>query len=117
TTEQLAGWVVASGDNAARPFVIVDKTAATVAVYGPDGSLQGATPALLGAAIGDDSAPGIGERKLSAILPEERTTPAGRFVAAYGYAAGDRKVLWVDYGTAISLHAVPAGSPSERRLS
>ncbi len=74
-------WVVDSGDNSKLPFVIVDKAGAKAFVFRADGQLRGAAPVLLGLAVGDDSVPGIGERKLSSILPEERTTPAGRFVA------------------------------------
>lgn len=112
----VANWVIGSGDNHGLPFAIVDKVAAEVAVYGADGELLGAGPALVGLAVGDDSTPGIGDRELSAIGPEERTTPAGRFLAAYGPAIGGRKVLWVDYATAISLHPVVTAKPKEQRL-
>src|SRR5688500_12047446 len=76
---QVANWVVDSGDSARMPFVIVDKVEAKVFVFDADGRLRGAAPALLGLAVGDESVPGIGERALSTIRPEERTTPAGRF--------------------------------------
>src|SRR5674476_1663356 len=59
--------------------------------------------ALLGSALGDDSVPGIGDRKLSSIRPEERTTPAGRFVAALGLNLGGAEILWVDYDGAVSM--------------
>ncbi len=78
--------------------------------------MLGQSEALLGFAQGDDSIPGIGDRALEAIRPEERTTPAGRFVASYGPADGQADVFWVDYATAISLHPVPTGKPQERRL-
>jgi hypothetical protein len=68
-------------------------------------------------APGDDSADGIGERALSQIGPEERTTPAGRFVAEFGAASGHRRVLWVDYAHAISLHPVVTSNPKEHRLT
>src|SRR5476649_2710748 len=51
----VADWVVDSGDNRGMPFAIVDKTDAKVFVFGPDGRLRGAAPALLGLALGDDS--------------------------------------------------------------
>jgi len=75
--------------------------------------LRGAAPALLGLALGDDTVPGIGTRPLSKILPEERTTPAGRFVATLGR---DLKtdVLWIDYDAAISLHRVITGTRDNR---
>lgn len=116
TTAQLAAWIAATGDNGGRPFVIVDKLAADVFVFAPDGSLQGAAPVLVGETPGDDSAAGVGDRDLGAISPEERTTPAGRFVASFGAASGHRTVLWVDYVTAISLHPVITTNPAEHRL-
>jgi hypothetical protein len=116
SSERLLEWVVGSGDNNGMPFVIIDKVAAVVSVYDVGGRLVGAEPALLGFALGDDSAPGIGDRELAAIRPEERTTPAGRFLAAYGPSQGQGKVLWVDFATAISLHAVVTANKTEHRL-
>jgi hypothetical protein len=113
---QVADWVVTSGDNRGLPFVIVDKVNAKVFVFDNQGRLRGATRALLGLARGDDSVAGIGDRKLSSIRPEERTTPAGRFVAALGRDSGGQDILWVDYATAISLHRVITSNPKERRL-
>ena len=113
---QFSKWVAASGDNNGVPFVIVDKIAAVVSVYDSQGNLLGAEPALLGSAHGDESAPGIGSRDLSRISPEERTTPAGRFLANFGRANGKQKVLWVDFSTAISLHAVVTTNKAEQRL-
>ena len=103
---KLADWVVMSGDNNGSPFIIIDKVTARVFVFDSQRQFLAATPALLGAALGDDSVPGIGERKLSAIRPEERTTPAGRFVARIGTATGNHEVLWVDFETAVSLHPI-----------
>lgn len=113
--QQLVDWVLDSGDNRAMPFLVVDKTQAKVFVFYSDGRLRGAAPALLGLAIGDDSVPGIGERKLSSIRPEERTTPAGRFVAALDRNLHGEEILWVDYDSAISLHRVVTSNPKERR--
>ena len=56
----VANWVVDSSDNAGMPFMIVDKILARVLIFDADGSLQGAAPALLGLARGDNSTPGIG---------------------------------------------------------
>lgn len=114
--KQLADWVVDSGDNRTLPFVIVDKTNAKVFVFHADGQLRGASPALLGLALGDDSVPGIGNRKMSSIRPEERTTPAGRFVAALDSSLRGKDILWVDYDAAISLHRVHTNIPGEHRL-
>src|SRR3974390_1536313 len=114
---QVADWVTASGDNQGRPFVIIDKVGASVFVFRSDGRLRGAAPVLVGLARGDDSVAGVGERKLSAIGPDERTTPAGRFIARFGRAGGaHHRVLWVDYGDAISMHPVVTTNPKEPRL-
>lgn len=112
---QVADWVVDSGDNRGIPFMIVDKKEAKVFVFHADGLLRGAAPALLGLALGDDSVPGIGNRKLSTILPDERTTPAGRFVAALDRNLHGGEILWVDYDAAISLHPVITTNPKEQR--
>lgn len=112
---RLADWVVDSGDNHGMPFVIVDKTDARVFVFQHDGSLRGAAAALLGLALGDESIPGIGDRALSGIRPEERTTPAGRFVASLDRNSRGKGILWVDYDSAVSLHPVLTSNPRERR--
>jgi hypothetical protein len=115
-TQCVADWVIDSGDNHGMPFVIVDKIDAKVFVFDADGRFRGAAPVLLGLARGDDSIPGIGDRMLSDIRPEERTTPAGRFMASLGYNFNGKDVLWVDYDGAVSLHRVVTNEPTERRL-
>lgn len=112
----VADWVVDSGDNRGMSFVIVDKMDAKVFVFYADGRLRGAAPALLGMALGDDAIPGIGNRVMSSIRPEERTTPAGRFVAYLGINFYRKDILWVDYEGAVSLHRVVTNKPAERRL-
>lgn len=114
-TRHVAHWVVDSGDNLNKPFVIVDKRDAKVFVFDAQGKLRGESSALLGLAIGDHSVPGIGTKKLSAIHPEERTTPAGRFVANLDKNLKGDEMLWVDYDTAISMHRVATGTARERR--
>lgn len=111
----VADWVLDSGNNGGLPFVILDKKDARVFVFHGDGKLRGAAPALLGFAVGDDSVPGIGDKKLSAIQPEERTTPAGRFVASLDRNLKGGQILWVDYDAAISLHPVITSNAQERR--
>jgi hypothetical protein len=111
---RVADWVVASGDNHGLPFVIIDKVQAKVFVFSSVGQLRGAAMALLGLAHGDDTVPGIGSKKLSAIRPDERTTPAGRFVATLGHDL-DKEVLWVDYDISLSLHPVIRGVPRDHR--
>lgn len=112
---QMAEWIVDSGDSHGMPFVIVDKADAKVFVFRADGRLSGASAALLGLAKGDDSVPGIGTRKLSSILPEERTTPAGRYVASVGRNLHGGEILWIDYDAALSLHPVITSNPKESR--
>jgi len=111
----VADWVVDSGDNRNLPFAIVDKTDAKVFVFDAQGQLRGAAAALLGLARGDDAVPGIGDRALSSIRPGERTTPAGRFVAALDRNLSGKEILWVDYDGAVSMHPVVTGKPEERR--
>ncbi len=53
---------------------------------------------------------------MASILPEERTTPAGRFVAELGHNIKGEDIVWVDYDAAVSLHRVRATNPTERRL-
>jgi len=113
---EMANWVMDSRDHRGMPFVIVDKRHATVYVFQPDGKLKGATPALMGSAVGDDSVTGIGEREMSAIQPHERTTPAGRFVSMPGVNSFGEDIVWVDYQAAVSMHRVRAKEPRERRL-
>ena len=112
----VADWVARSGDSQGMPFAIVDKVQARVFVFHADARLQGAAPALLGLAIGDDAVPGIGQRPLSGIRPEERTTPAGRFVASLDVNLQGVELLWVDYDGAIAMHRVVTSHPKERRL-
>ncbi|WP_188706023.1 hypothetical protein [Polaromonas eurypsychrophila] len=113
---QMANWVMDARDHRGMPFVIVDKQQVRVFVFKPDGTLDGATPALMGSAVGDDSVLGIGEREMSAIEPHERTTPAGRFVSQPGTNSSGEDIVWVDYEAAVSMHRVRAKEPSERRL-
>jgi hypothetical protein len=112
----IADWVADSGDNGGLPFVIVDKKDAKVFVFGADGNLRGAAPALLGIARGDDSIPGIGDRALSKIRLKDRTTPAGRFVASLSVDAHGMEILLVDYDLNVAMHRVVTSNPKEHRL-
>lgn len=112
----MAHWIIQSGDNGMRPFAIVDKKTARVLVFYADGRLRDTTPALLGLAVGDEAIPGIGDRPLASIRPDERTTPAGRFVATIDRNLQGKEILWVDYDGAISMHPVVTNKPKERRL-
>jgi hypothetical protein len=112
----VADSVVSAQDNQRRPFVILDKREAMVFVFDASGRIIDASPVLLGAAAGDDSVAGIGQRPIAHVRPEERTTPAGRFVSQPGKNADGEEVLWVDYDAAVSMHRVRPIDPKERRL-
>ncbi len=115
TVIELAGWIVATGDSHGYPFVIMDKAAAQVLVFGGDGRLRGAAPGLFGSAVGDHTAPGIAGLALREIPGRDRTTPAGRFVGGFGPSVDAGRVLWVDYDSAVSMHPTATGVPAERR--
>jgi len=112
----VADWALDSGDADGRSIVVVDKHEARVWLFDPRGALVAQTPALLGAAHGDDPVPGIGEKPLSEILPEEKTTPAGRFVAEHGVNSHGEDIVWVSYDLAVSMHRVRPTVKAERRL-
>ena len=112
----LADWIAGSRDNADAEFVVVDKLNAKIYVFDAAARLKGASPVLLGAAPGDDSVTGIGNRPIAEVRPEERTTPAGRFLAERGRNALGEEVVWIDYEAAVSMHRVRATDPRERRL-
>ena len=112
----VADWIADSRDNAKADFIIVDKRDAKAYVFDAEARLRGASPVLLGSTLGDDSVPGIGLRPIAEVRPEERTTPAGRFVAERGRNLKGDDVVWVDYEAAVSMHRVRATKPSERRL-
>jgi hypothetical protein len=114
-TKQMADWVVDSGNNKGYPFVIIDKKDAKVYVFLGNGVLRGAAPALLGMTVGDDSFPGVGDKPLSAVTEAEKTTPAGRFLAASDKNIKGVDIIWIDYEGAVSMHAVVKGTEVERR--
>ena len=112
--KRVARWVIDSGDNAHLPFLLIDKVNAQVLVFSPAGQLLGATPALLGMASGDrmlapNNAP------MSAMPPQVRITPAGRFVSRLAIDSHGKELLVLDYDASLSLHAVVKGTPEERR--
>lgn len=113
---QIAHWALHSGDSGQRAVVVVDKKNAKAYVFDPSGALQGAAPVLLGSAIGDHTVPGVGDKPLSQVRPEERTTPAGRFIAEPGVNNKGEDIIWVDYDAAVSMHRVRPNVKAERRL-
>jgi hypothetical protein len=112
----VADWATRFGDNAGAPFAILDKRDARVYVFEANGLLIDSSPVLLGAAFGDEAVAGIGQRPIAQVRPDERTTPAGRFVSQPGRNAAGEDVVWVDYGAAVSMHRVRPVDPAERRL-
>lgn len=112
----MANWIAGSGDHAAMPFVVIDKRAARLYVFDAQARLLDHTAVLLGSAHGDDSVPGIGDKAIADVLPEERTTPAGRFKGQRGLNIVGEDVVWVDYAAAVSMHRVRTTQPKERRL-
>ena len=113
---RVADWVAATEDNLGLPYAIIDKTMASLFLFDASGKPLGAVPVLIGIAPGDEATPGVGGKKLSEIGPAEKTTPAGRFLAKFGLAAGRTKVLWVDYANSVAIHTIPADTvKAERR--
>jgi hypothetical protein len=115
-TREFIAWVRATNQNGGQPFAVIDKKAAMLHVFDASGNPLGSSPVLLGLAVGDDSAPGIGTRKLADIRPDERTTPAGRFVSEPGRNLQGEDIVWIDYDAAISMHRVRASNKADRRL-
>ncbi len=113
---QVARWALASGDAGGRHLVLVDKRQARIVVLDPQGRLRGTAPVLLGQARGDHTVPGIGDRPLAQVRPEERTTPAGRFVPEPGINLQGEDIVWIDYEAAVSMHRVRTRVKAERRL-
>lgn len=112
---RVTAWVSQSGDNARLPYIVIDKPSAAMFLFDAKGKQLATAPVLIGIAPGDDATPGIGTKNLSEIGPAEKTTPAGRFLAKFGVAAGKQKVLWVDYATSVAIHTIPPGNPKEKR--
>lgn len=113
--QRLVRWASETRDHQGMPFAVIDKPAARIHVFSATAQWLGSAPVLLGAALGDRSAPDIGTRPLSKIRPEERTTPAGRFVTEPGRNLQGEDIVWIDYASAVSLHRIRSVHPSERR--
>jgi hypothetical protein len=112
----LARRVLESADHRGLPFAIVDKQAATIALYRGDGTLAGASSALLGQTRGDGSAPGVGERTQSGRLnPGDRTTSAGRFTSEPGRNLAGEPIVWIDYANALAIHRLRPGPSQQQR--
>jgi hypothetical protein len=110
-------WIRARGDDHGRPFVIVDKKAARIFVFGAGGKLVGESSTILGQSRGDVPVPGAGQKNPSDLLPNERKTPAGRFESQPGRNLHGEPVVWVDYDTGIAIHRVRPGISQMQRVS
>ena len=116
-TDQAWQHIVQAADHRGLPFAIVDKQQALLTVFDGRGHPIARTPVLLGLAPGDDITPGVGQRAQTGnVAPQERTTPAGRFIGERGSNATGEDVVWVDYDAAVSMHRVRPLVAAERRL-
>ncbi|MDZ5458202.1 hypothetical protein [Azohydromonas lata] len=113
--QRFARGVIDSNDHRRRPFAVVDKKSARLVLYAGDGSVLGAAPVLLGLQPGDHAVRGVGRKPLSAIRPEERTTPAGRFDTEPGRNLSGERVVWMDYEEGLALHRLRPAPARERR--
>lgn len=115
-TREIARLVMAHGDHGHRPFAVVDKRSATLAVYRGDGSLAGTTAVLLGRSPGDASMPGVGERtQRGELRPDDATTAAGRFESVPGRNLTGEAVVWLDHEAAFAIHRLRPGASERAR--
>lgn len=110
-------WALESGDTRRQPFAVVDKKAARLFVFAADGQQLGATPVLLGQAVGDHSAPGVADGDLNRIPAADRTTPAGRFASQPGRNLSGEAIVWFDYQAALAIHRVRPGASQAPRMA
>ena len=111
-----AQWVRVHGDNHGLPFVIVDKRRAQIHVYAPGGEPMGASTVLLGQAVGDAALSRRVQRPPSSLLPQERTTPSGRYASEPGHNDTGEDIVWIDYDAALAIHRLRASPASQRRV-
>ena len=107
-------WVGASHDNAGLPFIVVDKANARVYAFNSAAQLKATAPVLLGMGVGDkplvpQDAP------MSAIPPQKRITPAGRYPSKLVIDNHGKVVLLIDGENLITMHIVAKGTPAQRR--
>lgn len=114
-TRTAARWIAANADNQHLPFVIIDKKKARAFVFDAAGQLKGATAVLLGLAVGDDGLADMSDSEISNMRAEEKTTPAGRFMAEPGINVQGDKIIWLDYAAGLAIHRLRPGAQQERR--
>ena len=111
----VANWVSYTHDSRKKAFVLIDKKQAQMYVFDAQGKLKSHSPVLLGKAVGDNSAPGIGSKPFAQIKEEEKTTPAGRFLAKPGKNNHGVDIIWIDYTASVSMHRMRSASADEKR--
>ena len=109
-------WIAARRDNRGKPFAVVDKRHATIHVYDARSRPVGTAAVLLGMALGDHGAPGVGDMPPALIPVAQRTTPAGRFVSEPGRNLDGEDVIWIDYDEGLAIHRVRFNAAREARL-
>jgi hypothetical protein len=107
-------WVAASKDNAKLPFIVVDKANAQVYAFTPFAQLKATAPILLGMGKGDVALVSQ-DAPMSAITPDKRITPAGRYLSRLVVDVHGKTILSIDPVNLISLHIVAKGTPAQRR--
>jgi hypothetical protein len=112
----VADRIAGMNDNEGADFIIIDKKDARLYVFDGSAHLRAFSTVLIGAALGDDMASDIGKRAFNAIHSDEKTTPAGRFLAERGHDSHGQDVIWVDYDAAVAIHRVLTANPGEHRL-
>jgi hypothetical protein len=111
----VANWVSYTHNAKNKAFVLIDKKQARLYVFDPKGKLKSHSPILLGKAIGDHTVPGIGTKPLSQVKEDEKTTPAGRFLAQPGKNSHGEDIIWIDYNAAVSMHRMRKVKEEEKR--
>lgn len=114
--QSVAQWVGSSHDNAGLPFVVVDKVNAQVYAFNPSAQLKATAPILLGMGHGDVMLVSA-DAPMSAIPPEKRITPAGRYLSYLVTDSHGKVVLSIDGANAISMHIVVKGTPAQQRAA
>ena len=111
----VANWVSYTHNAKKKAFVLIDKKEAQLYVFDPKGKLKSRTPILLGKAVGDHTVPGVGNKPFSQIKEDEKTTPAGRFLAQPGKNNRGVDIIWIDYNAAVSMHRMRSAKAEENR--
>ena len=60
----MADWIAATNDASGSAFILIDKRDARIYVFDADARLTATSRILLGGARGDDTVPGIGDRRI-----------------------------------------------------